>query len=48
MTDALTQLKTRLGEVSDLNKAIALLSWDQQTYMPRRGGGRASRAARPR
>jgi carboxypeptidase Taq len=36
------QLKTRLGEVSDLNKAIALLSWDQQTYMP--GGAVAARA----
>jgi carboxypeptidase Taq len=42
MTDILTQLKARLGEVSDLNKAIALLNWDQQTYMPR--GAVAARA----
>jgi carboxypeptidase Taq len=34
MTDALTSLKTRLAEIHDLSKAAALLSWDQQTYMP--------------
>ncbi len=27
-------LKNRLAEISDINHAAALLSWDQQTYMP--------------
>jgi carboxypeptidase Taq len=27
-------LCTRLGEISDLNSAAGVLSWDQQTYMP--------------
>ncbi|PWB55695.1 MAG: carboxypeptidase [Anaerolineales bacterium] len=30
----LQELKTHLGEVFDLMHAAALLSWDQQTYMP--------------
>ncbi len=34
MTDPLLPLRTRLGEISDLNKTVALLNWDQQTYMP--------------
>src|SRR3954454_22004400 len=36
----LTELKTRLLEVNDLESAAALLSWDQTTYMPA-GGARA-------
>jgi Zn-dependent M32 family carboxypeptidase len=31
-------LKEILGEVSDIGRASAVLSWDQQTYMPRGGG----------
>jgi carboxypeptidase Taq len=42
MEDKLQALKTRLGEIRDLNKAVALLGWDQQTYMP--PGGAAARA----
>jgi carboxypeptidase Taq len=38
----LEQLKTRLGEIHDLNQANALLGWDQQTYMP--PGGATARA----
>ena len=38
----LSRLKTRMAEVSDLKAAAALLSWDQQTYMP--SGGAAARA----
>jgi carboxypeptidase Taq len=34
MEQKLNRLKEVLGEVSDLNNAGALLSWDQQTYMP--------------
>jgi carboxypeptidase Taq len=34
MEDKLQQLKDIQGEISDLNHAAALLSWDQQTYMP--------------
>ena len=30
----LQQLKTLLAEIFDLNRASALLGWDQQTYMP--------------
>jgi carboxypeptidase Taq len=46
MTDALTQLKARLAEIHDINKAAALLSWDQQTYMPRGAvGARAEQLA---
>ncbi len=42
MEEKLQELKTRLGEIRDLNKAAAVLSWDQQTYMP--PGGAAARA----
>jgi len=34
MQETLERLKSILAEVSDLNNATALLSWDQQTYMP--------------
>jgi carboxypeptidase Taq len=33
----LTELRERLGEIIDLNRASALLGWDQQTMMPPRG-----------
>ncbi|MEM1269778.1 MAG: carboxypeptidase M32, partial [Bacteroidota bacterium] len=33
-TPALARLKRRLGEVADLNAAIAVLGWDQETYLP--------------
>lgn len=42
MEDQLQALKMRLGEIQDLNRAAALLGWDQQTYMP--PGGAAARA----
>jgi len=35
-------LRERLGEISDVRSTISLLHWDQQTYMPPKGG--ASRA----
>ena len=34
MSDKLEQLRTILAEVTDLNRAAAVLSWDQETYMP--------------
>lgn len=34
MESTLTQLKTILAEVSDLQNVASLLNWDQQTYMP--------------
>jgi carboxypeptidase Taq len=40
MSEKLGQLKEILGEVADLNAAISLLGWDQQTYMPA-GGSQA-------
>lgn len=37
MEDKLKQLKSILAEVADLQYAIYLLGWDQQTYMPPAG-----------
>jgi carboxypeptidase Taq len=42
MSNRLQQLKNVLGEVSDVNRAAAVLAWDQETYMP--PGGVANRA----
>jgi len=33
----LQELKARLAEISDINRAADLLGWDQQTYMPPSG-----------
>jgi carboxypeptidase Taq len=35
--DTLTQLNAIIGEVVDLQRAAALLEWDEQVYMPRGG-----------
>lgn len=40
MDEKLGKLKTILAEVNDLNGASALLTWDQQTYMPPGGAER--------
>jgi carboxypeptidase Taq len=37
MSDSLTQLKARLGQLADLSHVISLAHWDQQTMMPPRG-----------
>lgn len=37
MKEKLDQLKTLLAEIADLDRANALLGWDQQVYMPRGG-----------
>ena len=37
MDKNLSALKDILAEISDLNNASAVLGWDQQTYMPKRG-----------
>lgn len=37
MKEKLEELKKRLAVVSDLQRAAAVLNWDQQTYMPPRG-----------
>jgi carboxypeptidase Taq len=42
MTDRLQRLREILGVVSDINRAAAVLAWDQETYMP--PGGIANRA----
>src|SRR3970040_811151 len=34
METKLRELKMRLMEISDIRSAIALLGWDQETYMP--------------
>ena len=44
MTDKLAELKLRLGEVSDLRSAAAVLDWDQMVLMP--PAGAAVRAER--
>jgi len=38
MSEKLDQLKEILGEVSDINRAASVLSWDQQVNMPPGGG----------
>src|SRR4029077_17749874 len=38
MPDTLERLKAILAEVTDLNRASAVLAWDQETYMPPGGG----------
>ncbi len=40
MTEKLNELKNRLAEISDIQRAAGLLNWDQQVNMPP-GGGRA-------
>ena len=40
VVDSLGLLKTKLLEIQHLRNAAALLSWDQETYMPV-GGGQA-------
>ncbi|MBU4296923.1 MAG: carboxypeptidase M32 [Desulfobulbaceae bacterium] len=37
MSDKLQKLTILLAEISDVNNAMALLGWDQQTYMPKGG-----------
>ena len=39
----LVELKGRLREISDLNAASDVLSWDQATYMPEGGAGARGR-----
>ncbi len=41
-TDALTRLKEILAEVADISRAVDVLVWDQETYMP--AGGVRSRS----
>lgn len=42
MGERIDQLRRRLGDVHNLNRASAVLGWDQQTYMP--PGGAPARA----
>ncbi|MCP4642493.1 MAG: carboxypeptidase M32, partial [bacterium] len=37
-TLGIDELKQKLGEVIDVRSAIALLHWDQETYMPPKAG----------
>jgi carboxypeptidase Taq len=39
VADALAQLKEQLGRITDLERVLRLLSWDQQTMMPAAGAG---------
>jgi len=38
MEAKLETLRERLGQVADVRAALALLEWDQETYMPPKGG----------
>jgi carboxypeptidase Taq len=38
MENKLQELRTRLGEIHELEQAAAVLEWDQETYMPHGGG----------
>jgi carboxypeptidase Taq len=42
MSDALADLKQRLAEIYDIEKAIAVVGWDQRTMMPREGAAARS------
>ncbi|MFA6242443.1 MAG: carboxypeptidase M32 [Candidatus Hydrogenedentales bacterium] len=43
---SISTLRERLGEVADINAAIALLQWDQEVYMPPKAGpGRGQQLA---
>ena len=37
MSEKQQKLKELLGEVSDINSALSILSWDQQVNMPAAG-----------
>ncbi|MEI8282130.1 MAG: carboxypeptidase M32, partial [Armatimonadota bacterium] len=37
MSSSLLRLKERMGDVNALGAAMAMMDWDQQTYMPRSG-----------
>lgn len=43
MEEKLNELKARLREVDDLQSAVALLNWDQSTYMPPAGAAARGR-----
>ena len=46
MNDTLQKLKAIFGEIADLNRAVGVLAWDQETYMPPGGvEGRASQVS---
>ena len=34
MQELFNQLKDKLADISNLSRAMGLLGWDQQTYMP--------------
>lgn len=37
MEEKMNRLKELIAEIADLNSALAVLGWDQQTYMPAKG-----------
>ncbi len=45
MTEPLAELKQRLAEVMDLQRALGVLRWDQQTMMPAQGAAARAEAA---
>ena len=46
LTDVLAELKTRLEQIDDIQRAAAVLGWDQMTYMPEGGNlGRGEQLA---
>ena len=45
MNDALADLKRRLAEIHDLERALGVLGWDQRTMMPPKGAAARSEAS---
>ena len=45
MSDALADLKQRLAEIYDLERALGVLGWDQRTMMPPKGAAARSEAS---
>ncbi len=45
MSDALADLKQRLAEIHDLERALGVLGWDQRTMMPPKGAAARSEAS---
>jgi carboxypeptidase Taq len=45
VTDALVDLKQRLAEIYDLERALSVLGWDQRTMMPPKGAAARAEAS---
>ena len=37
LSESVSKFNTHIARICDLNHSAALLEWDQETYMPKRG-----------